>query len=81
MFGVPVPSAVFPAFVRDRPTRTSRSDVRPSVRVTPVASCWLSTSTKAFDGLLVSPGIGGGSKLSALRLLNRTNALVLVLNC
>ena len=35
MFGLPVPSAVLPAFVRETPTRTSRSDVSPSVRVTP----------------------------------------------
>ena len=43
MFGVPVPRAVLPALVRDRPNRTSRSDRVESVRVTPSASCWLST--------------------------------------
>ena len=78
---MPVPSAVLPALVRDRPKRTSSSERLESVRVTPSANCWLSTSTKALDGLLVSPGIGGGSKLLTLRWLKRTKPLVPLPNC
>ncbi len=81
MFGLPVPSAVLPALVRDRPKRTSSRERADSVRVTPSASCWLSTSTKALEGLLVSPGIGGGSKLLTLRWLKRTKPLVWLPNC
>ena len=81
MFGLPVPSARLAGLGARHAEPHFEQRRLESVRVTPSASCWFSTSTKALDGLLVSPGIGGGSKLLTLRWLKRTNALVAPPNC
>ncbi len=80
MPGSPMPTGSLPASVRDTPSRISSSDVGVSVNVMPPANCWLRTWTDALAGLPVSPGIGGGSKLSSLRWLKRPNAVIRVLN-
>src|SRR6478609_2814491 len=78
--GPPTPGGSLPASVRDTPRRTSSSEDGVMVYVKPPANCSLSTCTKALLGLPVSPGIGGGSKLSTLRWLHRPNADMRVLN-
>jgi hypothetical protein len=80
MVGPPTPGGSFPASVRDTPRRSSRSELAVGENVTPPATCWLSTCTNALLGLPVAPGIGDGSKLSTLRWLTRTKAVVRLLN-
>ncbi len=78
--GPPVPGADLPASPGEIPNRTSSSELLLSVCVMPPAACRFRTYTNALLGLPVSPGIGDGSKLSTLRWLYRTNAVVASLN-